>query len=727
MLTGRYTKRYKVCLLLVIFAVYAVVVTGTGGVLAAGAVKADKNQETAVKEQEKLGDAHNGSRSAPVHLINLYDEDGEKITPDDDMPMPFSTRQTCGKCHSYDKIHKGWHFNYNDPAVAPGRRGEPWVLVDFYTRTQIPISSRGWAGTYKPQDIGMTAWQFMNHFGRQLPGGGLGEPTEKQQDEDVNARWDISGKLEIDCLACHNADARQNQSDYALQVARQNFRWAATAASGLAEVEGTASALPETADPLLDGDIKVKYDKNRFDSKERVYFNIVRKPPNRRCYFCHSTADVTRGHKPQWQQDEDIHIVAGLSCADCHRNGVEHRTTRDYEQQQQCTVYNAVGQADANGGGKSAGSNHVNKTVGASRKVVADANGEAGEVNKKAVCTRANVADNNTIDLSCRGCHLGNEKEGVMQGRMGAPRPEHTGIPAIHFEKLTCTACHSGPWPGSHVRVVKTSRIHGIGLHGPHALHEPMPHVYEPVFMRGADGKIGPYKLMWPAFWGYYRGGGKVKPLLPDKVEAVAGKILKAGTEDQTKDWAPLSLKQIVQTLKLLGVDSDGKNTSVTGMDAASDSMKIGQAVYVCGGKVYYISGDGKDGALSSREGDIAAKPYAWPLAHNVRPAGQSLGVHISDCSDCHKLGRAFFSGNVPVDSPLAGDAGRVKKMYEFEGLDGTYEKIFASTFVFRPFLKTTGFVTSAILLVVLLLYGLKALRCIIVKSGMISDKKNKG
>jgi len=107
-----------------------------------------------------LGDEFDGTRTKPVHLIPLYDVMGEQISPDDDPAMPFSIKQTCGKCHDYEKISKGWHFNALNPDVEPGRAGHPWVYVDVQTATQIPLSYRSWPGLYRPEDIGMTTWQF---------------------------------------------------------------------------------------------------------------------------------------------------------------------------------------------------------------------------------------------------------------------------------------------------------------------------------------------------------------------------------------------------------------------------------------------------------------------------------------------------------------------------------------------------------------------------------------
>ncbi|MCK7518392.1 MAG: hypothetical protein MZV64_12060 [Ignavibacteriales bacterium] len=44
--------------------------------------------------------------------IFLYDEDGNVINPVKGInaDKPYSPKQTCGKCHDYDKITQGFHF-----------------------------------------------------------------------------------------------------------------------------------------------------------------------------------------------------------------------------------------------------------------------------------------------------------------------------------------------------------------------------------------------------------------------------------------------------------------------------------------------------------------------------------------------------------------------------------------------------------------------------------------
>ncbi|MHC4194615.1 MAG: cytochrome c3 family protein [Planctomycetota bacterium] len=357
---------------------------------------------TAVAETsgKLFGDVSDGSRAVPVHRLTLRDEQGGRILSDDEPALPFSAKETCGRCHSYGIINQGRHFNSVDANVAPGRVGQPWIYVDRTTATQIPISYRPWPGTYKPAQLGMTSWQFTLSFGRQSPGGGAGV-LESEKPEEVMRQF-VSGNLEINCLSCHSTHSAYNQAEYAGQIERENFRWAVTAACGFALVAGSARDMPDTYDPLM-GDVpddpklippKVTYQKTAFDEKNKVHFEIVGKPAAERCYFCHSKVVLGNEEWEKWPTDEDVHLTAGMTCVDCHRNGLEHKIIRGYE-------------------------------------------GEALETQNP-----------HAAGLSCKGCHLGEESSVVpLAGRMGAPVPKHSGIPLVHFDKLTCTACHSGPWP----------------------------------------------------------------------------------------------------------------------------------------------------------------------------------------------------------------------------------------------------------------------------------------
>lgn len=575
------------------------------------------------QETTLLGEGNDGNRSTPVHVLELLDENGKAIRPADKDPKPFSTRQTCGKCHDYDKISHGWHFNANQPDVPAGRNGQPWVLADPKTRTQLPISGRGWEGTFKPEQLGLSSWDFMIAFGSHFPGGSYGQMDAADPEQVI--RQNISGKYEINCLACHHADSHQDQSLAALQLARQNYRWAAAASSGKATINGTASSLSSFFDPEFDEGIKTTYKEGVFDKDDKVFFDITGEPENQRCYFCHSSQDMRVGEPNEWTRDHDVHTAAGLNCVDCHRNGADHQIVRGNA--------NAAGTAET---------------------------------------------------LSCQGCHLGVEgRTTPVAGRLGAPTPRHAGIPTIHFEKLNCTGCHSGTFPDSDPGRWRTAQMHKLGLHGKHKQDLRQPHVYAPVLLKDQDGKIGANYLIWPAFWAMLKGD-KITPILPDKVASAAGSLLSADVK-QEDDWKPLTEKQIGEVLKLL------------------PKQEGSLPVYVAGGKLYQL---GADGVLQSSS-HPAAKAYAWPMAHDVRPAAQSLGVR--KCVDCHTTDSPFFFAGVELDSPIQQNK-QVVEMVELQGIDRFYMWAFNASFVFRPMLKVVVFASCGVIGFVLLVYGLRAL-----------------
>lgn len=586
-----------------------------------------------------LGDQSDGSRAVPVHLVPLIDDEGEKIAPADEPLLPFSTRQTCGVCHDYEKISHGWHFNAPEPNVAHGRQGQPWIFVDLGTATQIPLSYRTWPTAFGPEMLGLTSWKFVQLFGRQTPGGGIGEIDSNNPDE--LTRGFISGKLEINCMSCHDADPAHNQAEYADQIARQNFRWAAAATCGFASVIGSAKNMPNSYDPLMPQPLDdpklippaVTYRKDAFDHKNQVFFDIVRKIPAERCYFCHSNYDVSKDSPGKWAADEDVHLAAGLTCVDCHRNGLDHNITRGYE----------------------------------------------GETS---VSTNPLAAAS-----TCAGCH--------NDGRLGATVPKHLGIPPVHFDKLTCTACHSGPLPDKKTIRTKTSRAHGLGTYNVNKSADVLPHIIYPVFAKQENGKIGPHKLIWPAFFGRTFFGPAISPpqyipINPEIVRPVISKITGDKDISTSGDWLALTSEQIGKALELLKA-TEGETD-----------------FYICGGKLYRLDDKGKLIAVEH----YAAKPYLWPIAHDVRPVAQSLGARR--CQDCHSTDAPFFFAEVEVDTPIASEKGAVKKMIEFQELMPAYTKLFAFSFVFRPWLKVVALGSCAILAAVLLLYALRALACVV-------------
>ncbi len=580
-----------------------------------------------------IGDKSGGSRAIPVHLIPLLDEGAFELTAADDLQIPYSTHQTCAKeCHSYETISGGWHFNAGTDEGFAGRPGHPWIYVDSNTATIIPLSYRDWPGAYNPEKIGLSPWDFALRFGRHLPGGGMTE-WDATKYRDTMLRMMVSGKLEVNCLACHDADPAHDQAEYAIQIARQNLRWAAAATSSFTSVSGSAKAMPDTFDYLMPeppNDPKlipptVEYAPNTFDSKNRVFFNIVRKVPNQRCYFCHSTKLIDPDANEKWQRDEDVHLAAGMQCVDCHRNGLEHDIVRGYK-------------------GESS----------SSKNPLADV-------------------------LSCEGCHLGEQSsDHPTSGRMAAPVPLHKGIPPIHFDTLTCTACHSGPWPNSQVYSLKTSLAHGLGIHNINTSDDALPWIVGPVFAKTLNGKLAPHYAVWPSFW--TRLGENTHT--PYTLTTISELLDLSSLDDRQ-----LTEEVIVSTLNKLKAKSDGN----------------GQPSFINGGTAYQL---GEDGVLMNVN-HFAAMPYLWPMAHDVRPAAQSLGVR--SCEDCHAQDAPFFFGKVPIQSPFLADAEpKTMTMVQFEGIDPTSTKVFALSFVFRPWYKVVLIAVCTLIGLILLMYALK-------------------
>jgi hypothetical protein len=618
-------------------------------------------------------------------------------------------------------------------------------------------------------------------FGRHMPGGGPAEPGDQDVFPGMDARWNVSGRAEVNCLACHNKSGRQDESEWAKQVMRQNLRWAAAAAGGVGEVGGMASRLKETWD-VYDGPNPddhewavapfVRYRSVDFDSKHRYFFDIAYPPDDRNCLACHSVAPV---RDTRATAAADVHTAKGIKCAECHRNDLGHGIFRGYE-------------------------------------------GEAEDIGNRS-------ADS----FTCRGCHLGEDPSGtrlVMPGRLGAPYPKHKGIPLVHFRRLACTVCHSGPLPGKTWTRVRTSRANRLGIYGIAQWWTDQPAIVEPMYVREADGKIGPRRLVWPAYWARTEGKETV-PLQPGVVEESAGDILKceervagiltalvqacgenevpvfavgawlfdlnvdgglnasalvaaekgAVTSGATVFWgtkkdsvfaplvpdfdpaapdkdpsiepriqavlealatvSPAPGKPVVVVRKTLYQMTEGSLASAeapagmanasgpgwtkddrfeplaTEYDIRTVSAKAGTEQtlteeqvrlvlsalangetkggkagvpgyrYISGGRAFRLNGDGK---LISADGGNVAAPVTWPLAHNVRPAQQSLGWN--GCTDCHTADSKFFFKTAEGTGPLLTKSVASKSAVSFMGVGGLYHRIFGLTFAVRPFFK---------------------------------------
>ena len=172
--------------------------------------------------------ANSDSNAHFLHHIDLYDANSNKIGPESD--QPYSSLKTCGRCHDYDTISHGWHFNAladalgadalsDDAAIrrSDGRVSEPWLWTDPRTGTVLPLSPRGQAGRFRPSEVGLSVYEMTTKFGARIPGIHPDWITSRQAAEEASGdaadgasasngpspRWKLSGALEIDCMVCH--------------------------------------------------------------------------------------------------------------------------------------------------------------------------------------------------------------------------------------------------------------------------------------------------------------------------------------------------------------------------------------------------------------------------------------------------------------------------------------------------------------------------------------------
>src|SRR5439155_18905811 len=209
------------------------------------------------------------------------------------------------------------------------------------------------------------------------------------------------------------------------------------------------------------------------------------------CYFCHTSIDT--GHvrvggvggsdenknlESRWRHDRDIHLVKGMSCVDCHRHGVDHMMVRGYEGEYEDRV----------------------------------------KADEQLADSRRGQAEASIATLSCQGCHYGTDSQ--PGGRNAAPRPVHRGLPTLHFERLSCTACHSGPIPTDATTLVQTSMSHQLGLPRRQTSDAAAPMIQQPVFLRDIrTDKITPNRVLYASYWGR-QNGDAITPMLPEQVLA---------------------------------------------------------------------------------------------------------------------------------------------------------------------------------------------------------------
>jgi hypothetical protein len=316
-------------------------------------------------------------------------------------------------------------------------------------------------------------------------------------------------------------------------------------------------------------------------------------------------------------------------------------------------------------------------------------------------------------------------------------------MPTLHFDLLSCTACHSGPAPSNQATLVQTAMAHKLGLPRHHTADAAAPTIQQPVFLRDEKtGKLAPYRVLYASYWGRLAADGSVAPLLPEQVLAAGVDAILGRKADPKKfePLAPLSEEQIAQVLEKLAAappptikpadvitarsapttapaagpatmstaTTTGTATAAAAATQPSTSPSppawtSGEPVFITGMKAYKRGAGGKLETFFH----IAASPYAWPLAHDVRPAQQSLGAR--GCVECHAAGAPIFDGVVQVATLAAGPA-ETKTMHQGRMDSMGALRAFAATYPLRWPLIVIGYASAAVVLLVLMKQAMRAM-----------------
>jgi len=624
----------------------------------------------------------------------LFTEDGDTINPvtGKNADKPYSPRQTCGKCHDYDKITQGFHFQQGADEKAggtyadryqwvshPGNYGGNWCSPAPLYNYLSPKENKS------AKEMDMTSFTFItNGCGTCHPGGGPFEfdRNGKRYDKEMErlgyvaggdnnfdgdyykAHWNRSGVAEADCELCHLPEYDFKERNE--HLLNWNFRWMATAGSGLAKVEGSVK------DSV---DVKVVYDVNKFDKDGKVSLHLVREPRNETCLNCHS--------KPQWKKrgasftaNTDVHIAKGLKCVDCHASG----------------------------------------SMAVSDKIKGKEVHQFGKGDDPSGMVRNDL--DNTM-RTCNDCHL--------TGYLNAPIAKHSWLPSFHLEELSCQACHI---PERKVKsaLVQVSDVYNTGTkikpptkyiwtfydqnmnywnhYGELEMFTAKDQPTDPFFPQYAEYKeqifpVNPVHSAWP---GIYTEGkkGLNQPKMKDIYD-----MWVAHKQDKTK-YPELSVikddnhDSIPEVNRPEEIDAFIK--SVTGyLTQKGYDLKGRQIVWVNNDKMYFNS---KEFKMLEKE-EYESSPYAsvYKYSHDVFPAKAGLGA--KGCVECHSLNSNMFYAQV-VKYPFGEDGKPVTEpQYKRLGMNGFF--VFLSA-IREQYIKTIEIPVILFLILLILLSVLMSL-----------------
>jgi len=543
------------------------------------------------------------SQGPPHEKIVLRGFDGNPLTIES--KIPYSPKKTCGACHDYDLITKGYHFQQG----RTDRTGK--IVVSDTYESQFPWNlSLGLFGKYSPvstdssqltrkvnqslSEMDKSSSFFAQNCGICHPGGGWAEFDRKGNlyyndetkkfgyelsgddpafdgdytsfsagNEKYGVPWDQSGVSEADCLICHLKGYQWKERE---AVLRGRFlRYGPTVGAGWA----TLKLSEDESKNVIASEIAVNYTKKETGDFENLHLQIAKRPPDENCWSCHALyGERKKGY--DWSLQTDIHKARGMDCVSCHPGDKEHNFAKGNSLQQ--TVRDDL---------------------------------------------------DHTMN-SCEDCHYKRKDR-------RAPRYRHPFSPK-HMRRIACQTCHlpyrSMPaelvydHTGGDSRIYETSKFpSAAGLR---------PEVWYPA-LREFKGKIIPVKSAIAIYWG--------------------------DLDEKTNLVRPIPLWKIRELKKPPFKDDDGDGTpEVNSLDeirsfliALKGKDRFGNfiadiPVLIKGGLLYRLD---KKGGIEKIQHD-QAQSIDFSLNHNVRSGSLTIGAR--GCKDCHIRNSPFFLRKVLVD-----------------------------------------------------------------------------
>lgn len=610
--------------------------------------------------QRSVAGRHLITKTGVCPPFYLYDEDGNVINPvaGINADKPYSPRQTCGKCHDYEKITEGFHFQQGKDEIAsgtyaeryqwvttPGNYGGNWCSPAPLYNYLSPKNNRS------AQEIDMTSFTFItNGCGTCHPGGGSfefdrnGKRYDKEMDllgfsaggdnkfdgDYFKAHWNNSGVGEGDCMLCHLPEYSFKERNK--HLANYNFRWMATAGSGLATVEGSVKdTLPVT----------VMYNITKFDEEGKISMHLVREPRNETCLNCHA--------KPQWKKRgasftaaTDVHMAKGMKCVDCHPAG----------------------------------------------SMAADERIRGKEVHQfgKGDDPSGRVRDDldNTM-RTCKDCHL--------TGYLNAPIANHAWLPSLHLEKLSCQACHIPE------RKVKSALVQVSDIFNPGTKISPPPkyiwtfydqhmnywnHYGELAMFTNKDQPADPFTPQFARYKGEIYPVNPVHSAWPGIYTEGKKGLHQPKMKDISTMWS-IHRKDHSQYPGLAKIrDDNGDSIPEVNRPEEIDAFIQSITTYLKdsgykldGKQIVWVSNDrmynnGTEFITLEKE-EFESSPYAsvYKYNHDVYPAKAGLGA--KGCTECHSFSSPMFYTLV-VKYPFGEDGEPVfEPQYKRMGMTGFF------------------------------------------------------